>query len=170
MSSGLASYLEELRLGLAPPAEVEPDVDPRDLGLEEADTARFRCGRTACPRDLAPRQATIQTLLCCRVLLLDSARHAYCHRSTQHCCREEEDLRAGAVLKGSVEPGEGSERPQEGDLVRGTGDPGCQQLSVGTADARPCVTCALWPFLATHHYLCPALPPAAPPRSSSTTA
>ena len=32
--------------------------------------------------------------------------------------REEEDLKAGAVMKGTLEPGEGEERPQEGDLVR----------------------------------------------------
>lgn len=34
------------------------------------------------------------------------------------CCREEEDLKGGAVLKGTVQPGEGEERPREGDLVR----------------------------------------------------
>ena len=31
--------------------------------------------------------------------------------------REEEDLKSGAVLKGIVEPGQGDERPSEGDLV-----------------------------------------------------
>lgn len=31
--------------------------------------------------------------------------------------KEDDDLAAGAVMKGTVEPGQGSERPQEGDLV-----------------------------------------------------
>lgn len=71
MPGGLAAYLQELRLScLQPPGEVEPDVDQRDLGLDDA--AKFR---------------------------------------------EEEDLKAGAVMKGTLEPGEGEERPQEGDLV-----------------------------------------------------
>lgn len=34
------------------------------------------------------------------------------------CCREEEDLKGGAVLKGVLEPGTGTATPQEGDLVR----------------------------------------------------
>ena len=33
------------------------------------------------------------------------------------CCREEEDLKGGAVLKGIVEAGEGDATPQAGDLV-----------------------------------------------------
>lgn len=31
--------------------------------------------------------------------------------------KEDDDLAAGAVMKGTVEPGRGSDRPQEGDLV-----------------------------------------------------
>ncbi len=38
--------------------------------------------------------------------------------------REEEDLRGGAVLKGTVEPGKGGASPQEGDLVS-RGWPAC---------------------------------------------
>ncbi len=41
MTGGLAAYLQELRLScLQPPGEVEPDVDQRDLGLDDA--AKFR--------------------------------------------------------------------------------------------------------------------------------
>ena len=41
----LRSFLEELRgLSVQPPA-LEPDVDLKDVGLEEGDAAKFRCGR-----------------------------------------------------------------------------------------------------------------------------
>ena len=41
MPGGLAAYLQELRLSVLQPAgEIEPDVDQRDLGLEDA--AKFR--------------------------------------------------------------------------------------------------------------------------------
>ncbi|KAL4447985.1 hypothetical protein ABPG75_005204 [Micractinium tetrahymenae] len=68
---GLAAYLQQLRDTLRDSAaDIEPDVDERELGVDDA--AKFR---------------------------------------------EEEDLRGGAVLKGTVEPGQGGGSPQEGDLV-----------------------------------------------------
>ncbi|EFN57340.1 hypothetical protein CHLNCDRAFT_142698 [Chlorella variabilis] len=68
--AGLAAYLQKLRVGLQEPTSVDPDVDDKELGVDDA--AKFR---------------------------------------------EEEDMKGGAVLKGTVEPGEGEATPQEGDLV-----------------------------------------------------
>ncbi|PSC68182.1 Peptidyl-prolyl cis-trans isomerase PASTICCINO1 [Micractinium conductrix] len=70
--AGLAGLLAELRKSLAAPEDIgEPDVDEKDLGIEDA--AKFR---------------------------------------------EEEDLQSGAVLKGTLEPGEeGGDTPRDGDLV-----------------------------------------------------
>ena len=42
MGSQLASFLEQLRLQRQPPSITEPEVDLRDLGLEESDAAKFR--------------------------------------------------------------------------------------------------------------------------------
>lgn len=41
MAGGLAAYLQELRQScLQPAGDIEPDVDQRDLGLDDA--AKFR--------------------------------------------------------------------------------------------------------------------------------
>ena len=40
MVSGLAAYLQQLRVSLQQPIDCEPDVDEKDLGV--ADAAKFR--------------------------------------------------------------------------------------------------------------------------------
>ena len=60
-AQGLANYLAQLRLSLQQPPDQEPDVDQKELGVEDA--VKFRCGpasvlkaRYGSMQDLAARR------------------------------------------------------------------------------------------------------------------
>ena len=97
MGPSLAQLLADLRASLAaPPTDLEPQVDDK-FG---EDAAQIKCVGWG---GLGPRKR---------------GQVPWPTPTWRARCREEEDLKSGAVLQAVLHPGEGEAMPQDGDLVR----------------------------------------------------